>query len=450
MTINRKLLFRGVAVAAALGLGLSACTTEDPDDGGTSGDGDCEAYADYEGHDGTTVSIYTPITDVEGEAYESAWEEFEGCTGITIDYEGNDQFEEQIRVRAQGGNPPDLAFTPQPGLVAELAAGGFLVPAADGVLPLVEENWAEGWADYSTVDGVFYGAPMSANMKSLVWYSPSYFADNNYEIPQTWDELLALSEEIAATGTKPWCVGIGSDAATGWPATDWVEDAFLRLNADNPELYQQWFTHEIPFNDPAVAEAFDLVGEIIKNPDYVNGGLGDVSTIATTAFEDAGLPILSDECAMHRQASFYGASWGDGVTVGEDGDVFAFYLPVVDPAGPAPVLGGGEFVIAFDDRPEVQAVQTYLATPEFHTARAEAGPWASANTGVPLETYTDPVFALVAETFQNPEAAFGFDASDLMPGEIGGDLLFSEITEWVVGGQDTQATLDNVEAAWPS
>jgi alpha-glucoside transport system substrate-binding protein len=450
MARSRTLLFRGVAVAGAVALALAGCTTEDPEDeGGGNGGGDCDAYADFQGHDGTTVSIYTPITDEEGAAYESAWDEFEECTGITIDYEGNDAFEEQIRVRAQGGNPPDLAFTPQPGLIAELAAQDFLVAAPADVASLVQENWAEGWADYATVDGTFYGAPMSGNMKSLVWYSPSYFSENGYEIPETWDDMLALSDEIAGTGIKPWCAGIGSDAATGWPATDWVEDAFLRVHADNPELYQQWIDHEIPFNDPAVAEAFDLVGDILKNDDYVNGGLGGIDTIATTAFEDAGLPILDGQCALHRQASFYGASWGEGVTVGEDGDVFAFYLPVVDPAGPAPVLGGGEFVVAFDDRPEVQAVQTYLATSDFHTSRASAGPWASANTGVPIDTYTDPVFQLVAETFQNPEAAFGFDASDLMPGEIGSNLLFTQITEWIVG-QDTQSTLDNVENAWPS
>jgi alpha-glucoside transport system substrate-binding protein len=349
-------------------------------------------------------------------------------------------------VRAQGGNPPDLAFIPQPGVIAEMAAGGFAVPAPAEVQTLAETNWAAGWTDYSTVDGTFYGAPMSANMKSLVWYSPTYFQENGYEIPQTWDELLALTDEIAGTGIKPWCAGIESDAATGWPATDWVEDLFLRLNG--VEVYQQWIDHQIPFNDPQVVAAFDAVGQILKNPDYVNGGLGDVSSIATTSFEDAGLPILDEECAMHRQASFYGAQWGDA-TVAEDGDVYAFYFPVVDPAGPSPVLGGGEFVVAFADRPEVVAVQTYLATGEYATARAEQGAWASANNQVPVETYTDPVFRLVAETMQDPEAQFAFDASDLMPGEIGGDYLFSQITEWIVG-QATQTTVDNVESNWPA
>jgi alpha-glucoside transport system substrate-binding protein len=445
MAISKRLVFRGLAVATALGLMLSACTTDDdePSDGA---DGACDAFADYQGNEGTSVSIYTPITDVEAEDYQTSWEEFESCTGITIQYEGTDQFEEQLRVRAQGGNPPDLAFIPQPGVIAEMARGGFAVPAPDAVATLVQQNWSAGWSDYSTVDGAFYGAPMSANLKSLVWYSPTYFQANGYQIPQTWDELIALSDTIAESGIKPWCAGVESDAATGWPATDWVEDVFLRLHGT--DVYQQWINHEIPFNDPRVAEAFDMVGEILKNDTYVNGGLGDVSTIATTSFEDAGLPILDEECAMHRQASFYGAQWGDA-TVAEDGDVFAFYLPVIDPAGPRPALGGGEFVVAFADRPEVVAVQTYLATADYATARAEQGAWASANNGVDPNTYQDPVFRLTAETFQDPEAAFAFDASDLMPGEIGGDYLLAQITEWIVG-QDTQTTVDNVEGNWPS
>lgn len=444
--MSKSLVLRGVVVTTALGLTLSACTTDDPDEPGDGTEAGCEAYADYQGNDGTTVSIYTPITDVEADAYEASWDEFESCTGITIAYEGTDQFEEQLRVRAQGGNPPDLAFMPQPGLIAEMVEGGFAVPAPQQVATLAEQNWAAGWTDYSTVDGTFYGAPMSANMKSLVWYSPTFFADNSYQVPETFQDLITLSDTIAGTGIKPWCAGIGSDAATGWPATDWVEDVFLRLHG--PEAYQQWIDHEIPFNDPMVVEAFDTVGQILKNPDYVNGGLGDVSSIATTSFEDAGLPILDDECAMHRQASFYGAQWGDA-TVAEDGDVFAFYFPVIDPAGATPVLGGGEFVVAFADRPEVVAVQTYLATGEYATARAEQGAWASANNQVPVETYTDPVFRLVAETMQDPEAQFAFDASDLMPGEIGGDYLFSQITEWIVG-QDTQTTVTNVENNWPA
>ena len=121
--------------------------------------------------------------------------------------------------------------------------------------------------------------------------------------------------------------GIESGDATGWPATDWVEDVMLRTAG--AETYDKWVNHEIPFNDPAVAEALAEVGKIIKNPDYVNGGFGDVRTIATTSFQDAGQPILDGSCFMHRQASFYAANWPEGTDVSENGEIWAFYLPAM-------------------------------------------------------------------------------------------------------------------------
>src|SRR6187401_1623755 len=128
------------------------------------------------------------------------------------------------------------------------------------------------------------------------------FADNGWEIPQTWDDMLALSDTIAATGIKPWCAGIESGDATGWPATDWLEDVMLRTAG--PDVYDQWVNHEIPFNDPQVLEALETVGGILKNPDYVNGGLGDVQSIATVAWNEAANPIPDQQCFLHRAANF--------------------------------------------------------------------------------------------------------------------------------------------------
>ena len=45
--------------------------------------------------------------------------------------------------------------------------------------------------------------PNKGDVKSLVWYSPQVFADNGYEIPQTWAELEALTEQIKANAQTP-------------------------------------------------------------------------------------------------------------------------------------------------------------------------------------------------------------------------------------------------------
>jgi len=450
---------RVAATAAALvmGAGLAACGGDDGGTtntaGGTSpgeGNAECEGLTEFGDLTGTSVSVYTSIVAPEDQPHIDSYELFSECTGAEVRYEGSKEFEAQLVVRARSGNPPDIAYIPQPGLLRSLVEDtGAVVAAPDTVAANVDEFFGEDWKSYGTVDGTFYAAPLGANVKSFVWYSPSMFADNGWEIPETWDDMVALSEEIAAAGDmKPWCAGIASGDATGWVITDWLEDAMLR--DAGAETYDQWVAHEIPFNDDAVAGSLDRVGEILLNDDFVNGGLGDVRSIVDTTFQDGGLPILAGECAMHRQASFYAANWPEGTDVSEDGDVFAFYLPPTNDQNGTPVLGGGEFAAAFSDRPEVQAFQTYLASDLWANEKAKATPgggWVSANTGLDVANLVSPIDQLSAEILQDPEAVFRFDASDLMPAAIGAGSFWREMTAWV-GGRSTQEALTNVENSW--
>jgi alpha-glucoside transport system substrate-binding protein len=268
-------------------------------------------------------------------------------------------------------------------------------------------------------------------------------------VPQTWDEMIELSDQIVADGGKPWCAGIGSGDATGWPATDWMEDVMLREHG--PDVYDQWYTHEIPFNDPQVADVLDRVGGILKNDDYVNGGLGDVTSIASTIFQDGGLPILQDQCWMHRQASFYQAQWPEGTDISENGEIFAFYLPPISEEFGRPVLGGAEFVAAFTDRPEVLAFQAFLSSPEWANSKAEVSPpgWVTANTELDASLLVSPIDQLSAEILADPETVFRFDASDLMPGEVGAGSFWTEMTNWIANDKPNQEVLDAIEASWP-
>jgi alpha-glucoside transport system substrate-binding protein len=442
------------AAAGLLGLTLAAtaCGT-----GGSSGSGNaqpdpdaevpagCEAYEEYQGSSGTQVSMYTSIRDIEADRYVQSFEEFEKCTGIKINYEGSGEFEAQLNVKVQGGNAPDIAFIPQPGLLQRFVKAGEVVEAPEGTAANVDEFWSEAWKEYGSVDGKLYAAPMGANVKSYVWYSPTAFAEAGYEIPTTFDELLALSDTIAATGKKPWCAGIESGDATGWVLTDWMEDLVLR--DAGAEVYDQWVAHEIPFDDPAIASALDKVGSILKNPEYVNGGFGDVRSIATTSFQDGGLPILEGECFLHRQASFYANQWPEGTTVAEDGDVFAFYFPG-ETADEKPVLGGGEFVAAFNDREEVQKVQTYLSSDEYANTKAGIGDWISANTGLDVANVENPIDKLSVETLQDESSEFRFDASDLMPAAVGAGSFWQGMTEWI-NGAETDEVLSEIESSYP-
>jgi len=454
MALSTRSRFRNVTLVGAVGLSLTlaACgggsDSTDTATGGDSGSSDCAAYKQYGDLKGKTVSIYAGIVAPEDASYIESYKPFEKCTGATIKYEADKSFETQILVRARAGNPPDISYVPQPGLLKQLVTTGKVVEAPAETAANVDKWWGKDWKAYGTVDGKFYAAPNSASVKSLVWYSPSEFKEKGYTIPTTLDELKALSDKIAAGGTKPWCAGIGSGDATGWPATDWVEDFMLRTAG--PETYDKWVNHEIPFNAPEVATAFDAVGAYLKNPAMVNGGLGDVKSVANTTFQDGGQPILDGTCSLHRQASFYAANWPEGTKVAQDGDIFAFFLPGKT-ADDKPVLGAGEFTTAFSDRPEVKAFQSWLSTDTYANIRAKLNPsggWVSANKGLDQASLASPIDKLAATLFQDPKTVFRFDGSDQMPAAIGSDAFWKQATAWITG-QSTKDTLDKIEAAWP-
>jgi alpha-glucoside transport system substrate-binding protein len=456
MAVRTRRCAAALFVGALTVAGLAACGSDDDDNGGeaaatSAASGDCGAYADFGKFDGKTVSVYSSIRDIEATRFEESFKDFEKCTGIDIKWEGTGEFEAQLRVRVEGGNAPDIATIPQPGLLADLVSQGAVKAPTQAVMDEAKQRFTADWLKYGSVDGKLYAPPLGANVKSFVWYSPYVFKANGWTVPKTWDDLLKLSDTIAAKGAKPWCAGIASGDATGWPATDWLEDLMLRTAG--PDVYDQWTTHDIPFNDPKVATALDEVGKVLRNDKYVNGGYGDVKSIATTTFQEAGLPILKGECALHRQASFYANQWPKDkavVTVdpNEKKSVFAFYFPGNDPAK-RPVLGGGEFVAQFNDKPEVEAVQKLFLSDLWVNKKAGIGDWISANNTLDVANVKNPIDKLSVQILQDKAAVFRFDGSDLMPGAVGAGSFWKQMTNWIANNQSTEKTLTNIENSWP-
>ena len=443
MSFKSKRVLAATATAAVATLFLAGCAPA-----GNDVAAGCEAYADYQGFEGTEVEVYTTIIAPEADLFVESFAEFEECTGITVNWNGTQEFEAQIAVRVEGGTAPDLAIFPQPGLLARFKDS--LVAAPAKVSESVDANYSPDWKNYGTVDGTFFAAPLGANVKSFVWYNPKVFADNNYTIPTTWQELLDLSDKIAADGKiQPWCAGFGSGEATGWVGTDWMEDIMLRTAS--AETYDKWTTHGIPFNDPAVATAIGEAGKILKNPDYV----GDVASIATTTFQDGGAGIVDGSCAMHRQASFiggilaadYGAEIVEPSDTSMDNGISVFYFPGTS-ADNKPALGGGEFVASFSDRGEVAALQHYLTTPLWNNAKAKLGGWFSANKGLDEANVADPVNKVAVQILKNA-TTFRFDGSDVMPAAVGAGTFWKEMTAWVAEDKSDKAVLDAIEASWP-
>lgn len=436
-----------LAIVAALAIGLvPMASAQDGDDllfpvgEGPFTWGDLDAFNEMD-LEGEEIIFFGPWLRTEGEAVEEILKYFNMATGANAIYVGSDSFEQQVLVDIEGGNPPNLAAFPQPGLAADVAERGGLVPLDDATRDYVMENYAasESWVDLATYanengEDEFYAIFYNVNLKSIVWYVPDEFEDNGYAIPETWDELIALSDQIVADGSTPWCIGIGSQAATGWPATDWVEDIMLRTAG--PEVYDQWVTNEIPFTDEAVQNAIELYGQIIRTEGYVNGG---TDAVVTTDFRDspAGLFTVPPQCYLHRQASFIAANFPEDVEVGLDADFF--YFPPIDEEQGRPVLGAGTLIAMTKDTPGSRALLDFLLTPLAHELWAAQGGFLTPLKSMNLDAYQTDTLRKQGEILLNADV-FRFDGSDLMPAAIGAGAFWTAMVDYSNGASVDEVT----------
>ncbi|MEJ2064338.1 MAG: ABC transporter substrate-binding protein [Reinekea sp.] len=384
------------AVALAIATFAGAVAAESMPVRGT-GDYSWDSLKPFDSMDfsGVTITVAGPWLAPENGYIRRALEPFEKATGATIKYSGSDSFEQQILIDAQAGTPPNLAIFPQPGLAADLASRGYLTPAPDKVRQGVLDNYAAGqsWVDLATYADKsgkeqFYGVFFRVDVKSLVWYSPDNFDEYGYEVPETLEELMALSEQIVKDGNTPWCIGLGSGAATGWPATDWVEDLMLRTQPAS--VYDQWVSHDIRFNDSRVVKAIETFGEIAKNDDY----------FPAYASKDLGKPVLGS------------------------GTVAAITKPTK----------------------ATEALLEYLLTPLAHELWMEKGGFLTANKLVNTDLYKTDTERAMGDILLNA-TTFRFDGSDLMPGAIGAGAFWTGMVDYV-SGASAQSIATDIENAW--
>lgn len=441
---NRRFI-APLALAAVTGLALAACSS------GGSGGGGAPAGPPPAGKADGIVTIYGTISGTEAELLQKSWADWSAANKIQIKYEASKEFEAQIGIRAQGGNAPDLAIFPQPGLMSDLASRNFIQPAPAGVKANLEKNWSKDWTGYASSNGTVYGAPLMASVKGFVWYSPAKFKEWGVTVPKTLDEMMTLTQTIQQkTGQPPWCAGFGSDAASGWPGTDWVEDMLLRQAG--PEVYDKWITNQIPFTDPAVVKAMDTVGAYLKDPKFVNAGFGDVKSINATPFGDVARVVGNGTCALTHQASFFDGFIQDpkngNATVGPDKQVWAFITPGTT-AGAPPVTGGGEIVAAFSNDADTIKVQEYLSSADWANSRVKLGGVISANKGLDPANASSPILQEAIKILQDPKTIFRFDGSDLMPGVVGAGSFWKGMVDWI-NGASTDSVLATIQKTWPA
>jgi ABC-type glycerol-3-phosphate transport system substrate-binding protein/energy-coupling factor transporter ATP-binding protein EcfA2 len=406
---------------------------------------------------GTKVVLWNVFDPTWQAGFRGELERFTARTGIEIEVFGSENFEAQIAESVAAGDPPDIALFPQPGSVESYARDELLMDLgayldverlrSDQSPYLVSLGTVGSDGSWPSGEGGTYGAFVDLNVKSLIWYPVAEFRAAGYATPETWAELIALSDRLVADGRTPWCLGFASPGAQGWPGTDWIEN--LVLAGAGPEVYDRWTFHEIRLDAHVVRAAFERLGQVVFAPGFLHR---ESDGALETLWEDAQLPMVEGdrpECWLHLSPTF-GAKLLPSGLVGRTIDVFPF--PRISEGLRGGVLGGGSMVAAFADRPEVREVVRFLLSPEFGIEWAGLGHgFISANRRFDLDNY--PAFwrrqaelidgALATDTFR-------FDGSDLMPPDVGQHPFWNAMVEYLEQGPESlDRILADLEAAWP-
>ena len=408
--------------------------------------------------EGEEVFITGALVGNDAAGFQQNFDSFTEETGIIVSFQGSDNFEQEVQIQMESGDTPDIALWPQPGAVVDAANRGYLVSLEDLGVDMDEyrSNFSSYIVGLGEVDGAHYGGAHAFNLKSIVWYQPAEFEARGYSIPGTWDEMIALADQIVADGMTPFCFGMYSNGASGWLATDWMEDIMLRTG-EGTATYDKWVSHDIPFNDPVVKNAATFLSQIMHTEGYVVGG---TDAIVSTYFGNAQDLMFEKDangnpgCFMHRQASFITSFWPEAAQAGAGSETTVFPFPAMDDGLPKAALGAGDMFGVFNDREATIEVVNYMLSNDFFEAAAQRPDNSRIYGHVDFDTslYSKDITRVLADTITGAlaENAFRFDASDLMPPEVGAGSFWKEMMNLAVEGPGyIDTALDNIETSWP-
>jgi alpha-glucoside transport system substrate-binding protein len=422
-------LYVVAVIAAVLGLAISGCGG---DDGGGGGGGKVSG----------NLSMSGVWTGQEARSCNAVLDGFKKDNpDVNVKYRPvGDELPTVLSTAVQGGNPPDLAAVPQPGLVRDFVDRGKLKPI-DSAKSTIEDNFSEGAVDVGTVDGKLYGLLFKAANKSTVWYNVPLFEDAGVEPPKDFDAFLEAAKTLRASGTRAYSLG----ASDGWTLTDMFENIYLRQAG--PDKYDQLAEHQIPWTDPSVKDALRTMARIVGDKGNIVGGTAgaletDFPTSVTNAFKE------NPDGAEVIEGDFVESVITDSTPAKPETGFDVFDFPSIDGSG-ATVVGGGDSVIVFKDSPAAQALVEYLATPEAAEIWARRGGYSSANKNVPDSAYEDPLLRTTATAIGDAET-FRFDLSDLQPAAFGatvGQGLWKEFQDFLRNPDDVDGTAQKMERA---
>ncbi|MEE0420411.1 MAG: extracellular solute-binding protein [Lachnospiraceae bacterium] len=377
-----------ILLSAALAVSLAACgnssqtgATEGKSDTGsttaesavspdTDADKTMEGAGETEGKESNdvgaepvTIKVFSNLTDRksgQGFVEQTLFDQYmEENPNITIEVEALDDeaYKTKFKAYASGSGMPDLVNVwGHPSFLDEVIAEGLL--AELNTDDYADYGFLSGSLDGFGKDGKLYGLPRNTDVMAF-YYNKAMFDENNWEVPQTYDELIQLAKDISGTGLIPCSM----DGADKWPISIYYQDIVTKILGDS----QQDVRNSVStgdFGNEAYLEAAQLLRETVDAGMFQSG------------FETTDYGTSMNLFANGQAAMFYMGSWEMSMATNEDvaedvrSNIGVFMMPVVDASASKvtdiAAWNGGGYAVTENSAVKEEAVKllNYMFLPE--------------------------------------------------------------------------------------
>lgn len=397
-----------------------------------------------------SVKIVSTWSGQEQASFFAVLKPWEDQTGIKVDYTSTRDEDAILTSSVAAGNPPDLAAAPSPQLLVTFAKQGKVVPLNNIVdMNALQQNTSQSWITLGEPlgDGKLYQIFSWAAVKGLIWYNPKTWQSKGYSVPQSWDQLLSLQDQIKSSGTTPWCLTVESGAATGWMASDWLKE--IVLSQSGPDVYDKWVAGTQKWSSPEIKQAFQTFGQILGPSD--SNVYGGAPYIVATNFGDVGTPMFQSppKCMMLNQASFITTFFTSANPQLQPGTDFNFFaLPDINQQYAGAHVVAGDAWSIFHNTPQAQSLIKYLTTADAQAIWVKRGGKLAVNKQVPLSDYPDVLSKESAQIVVNTKIA-KYDATDNMPADMK-NAAWADLVKFIQNQNQLDAILAHLDSVQAS
>lgn len=221
---------------------------------------------------------------------------------IVQDATQGEQYKVKIRTAAASNELPDIFFAWGYSFAEDFVKAGKALELDPYLEDGTRDKIKTGLLSVLSYDDKVYGLPVDFS-GMLMYYNKEVFAENNLEIPETYEELVAAVDAFKEKGISPLIIG----GKAMWPLTAMFEDFSIRTAGADKCLDVVSLNDSI--NQEGFLKAASYLQEFLADGTMTEDSMTMIPPEANTKFAGGGIPMT------------YNGTWSIGIFEGEDSQV---------------------------------------------------------------------------------------------------------------------------------